>query len=89
VIESFTVTQFDPKDIDQLSTSEKIARSSFGRGLAVWPAEGRQYFCAGSSPATVALYKSGSPTPLKTVQISKDVRHAVHGLEFMELSESN
>ena len=39
-------------------------------------------FAGGSSPATVTLYRFDPPEVLTSVNISMDVRNAVHGLEI-------
>jgi hypothetical protein len=39
-------------------------------------------FVAGSSPATISLYGLDSADPVKTINLTMDVRNAVHGLEI-------
>lgn len=55
-----------------------IARQGFGRGLCAMP---EQQIAAGSSPSTVTLYDLEEQRPKKIINISMDVRNAVHGLE--------
>lgn len=74
----FPVPQPKP---DQLTGNDlddsRIARAGFGRGLCLID---DQWLAAGSSPSTVALHHLPSQTTALTVQISSDVRNAVHGL---------
>ncbi len=55
-----------------------IARQGFGRGLCV---VSDQQIAAGSSPSTVTLYDVEEQRPQKVINLSMDVRNAVHGLE--------
>ena len=55
------------------------ARQGFARGLCV---HGDDLLIGGSSPATVTAYTLGSPEPVKSVNITMDVRNAIHGLEI-------
>ena len=53
------------------------ARQAFGRGLCL----ADDLVIAGSSPATLSVFRRGTPTPLKSICLTLDVRNAVHGLE--------
>ncbi|MEM9287166.1 MAG: hypothetical protein AAGA36_02405 [Pseudomonadota bacterium] len=56
----------------------RIARQGFGRGLCVID----EYLIAGgSSPSTITLYDLRQDKPIKIVNISMDIRNAIHGLE--------
>jgi hypothetical protein len=55
-----------------------IARQGFGRGLCV---VSERQLAAGSSPSTVTLYDMKEQRAQKVINISVDVRNAVHGLE--------
>jgi len=55
-----------------------LARQAFGRGLTV---VNDSLVIGGSSPATVTAYRFDPPEVLKSVNVSLDVRNAVHGLE--------
>lgn len=57
------------------------ARQGFGRGLCCY----KDLIIAGSSPATISVYRRGNYDPIKTVNISMDIRNAIHGLEVWEL----
>ena len=55
-----------------------IARVGFGRGMC---RVSDTLIAAGSSPSTIALHSLETGETVKTVNISKDIRNAVHGLE--------
>lgn len=55
-----------------------VARQGFGRGLCV---VSDAQIAAGSSPSTVTLYDLEEQRPEKIINLSMDVRNAVHGLE--------
>ncbi|HLT92321.1 MAG TPA: hypothetical protein VKZ85_15405 [Woeseiaceae bacterium] len=55
-----------------------IARQGFARGLAVLS---EQVVAGGSSPSTVTLYDLAGNRRLLSVNLTRDVRNAIHGLE--------
>jgi hypothetical protein len=56
----------------------KIARQAFGRGLCTI---GNRFVAAGSSPSTISLYDLESNLKVGSVNLSMDIRNAIHGLE--------
>ena len=59
------------------------ARPAFARGLAVHEdAKHGTIVAVGSSPATISLYRLEDGELLRRVQITDDVRNAIHGLEI-------
>ena len=56
----------------------KIARQGFGRGLCVI---NDRLIAAGSSPSTITIYDIRSQQPVGSVNLSMDIRNAIHGLE--------
>jgi hypothetical protein len=54
-----------------------FARQSFGRGLTTWG----NYIVGGSSPGTISLYHFNKTEPVKTINITMDIRNSIHGLE--------
>jgi len=56
----------------------KIARQGFGRGLCIVD---DRFIAAGSSPSTITLYDVGAGMPVGSVNLSMDIRNAIHGLE--------
>ena len=68
-------------EADLLNTEmddSRIARQGFGRGLC---AVSDTLVAAGSSPSTIALYDLDKKEMVMTVNISMDIRNAIHGLE--------
>ena len=57
----------------------KIARQGFGRGLC--PLSDR-FIAGGSSPSTITIYDLHSNKTVISVNLSMDVRNAIHGLEI-------
>jgi hypothetical protein len=58
--------------------SAQIARQSFGRGLCV---VNNQIVAAGSSPSTISLYDMEAGERIAVVNLTMDIRNAIHGLE--------
>ena len=69
-------------DLDELEfngvDNSKIARQAFGRGLCVI---NDRLVAAGSSPSTISLYDIKSQQRKALVNLTMDIRNAVHGLE--------
>jgi hypothetical protein len=69
-------------DADKLThrwaEDEKLARPGFARGLCV---VSDRVVAGGASPSTVTLYDLAGNKTLGSVQLSADVRNAIHGLE--------
>jgi hypothetical protein len=78
VLRSFPLPRYAPGELLHAELTADKARPAFGRGLAVLDDD---HFVGGSSPATVTLYRFDSSEPLRSVNITMDVRNAVHGLE--------
>ncbi|MBI1731293.1 MAG: hypothetical protein HYR49_00810 [Gammaproteobacteria bacterium] len=55
----------------------RIARQAFGRGLCII---GDGLIAAGSSPSTIAVHDLNQPRTTLTVNLTKDIRNAIHGL---------
>jgi hypothetical protein len=55
-----------------------IARQGFARGLCVLS---DSQVAGGSSPSTITVYDLGANETLLSVNLTRDVRNAVHGLE--------
>ena len=74
-----SIKQYAIDELQHAELPQEKARQAFGRGLAVLSDDA---FAGGSSPATVTLYRFDPPEVLTSVNISMDVRNAVHGLEI-------
>jgi hypothetical protein len=79
ILRSFPIVSYHPERLRHASLGPDQARQAFGRGLAVLEEEG--LLIAGSSPATVTLYSFEQAEPLASVNLTMDVRNAIHGLE--------
>lgn len=55
-----------------------VARQAFGRGLCP---VGERFVAAGSSPSTITLYDVTTNHKVGSVNLSMDIRNAIHGLE--------
>lgn len=74
-----SVPSFDPDTLEYRGVDDsKIARQGFGRGLCVID---DQHIAAGSSPSTVAIIDMAQGKRLTAVNLTLDIRNAVHGLE--------
>jgi hypothetical protein len=56
----------------------KVARQSFGRGLCL---VSERLVAAGSSPSTISLYDIEPRERIAAVNLTMDIRNAIHGLE--------
>lgn len=79
VIQSWPIPEYSHKDLSGKGVPRDHARQAFARGLAT---SGGELIVGGSSPATISAYQLGRPAAVKTVNLSMDVRNAVHGLEI-------
>jgi hypothetical protein len=76
---AFKIVSYDESEIQFSGVDDnKIARQGFGRGLAVYEA---RFVIGGSSPSTVTLYDFESNQTVASVNMTKDIRNAIHGLE--------
>ncbi len=78
------VPRYDPnalqnRDVDQ----SKVARQGFARGLCVLS---DSLVAGGSSPSTVSVYDLAANQRLLSVNLTMDVRNAIHGLEVWPFS---
>jgi hypothetical protein len=78
ILRFWPIVQYEAGSLEHSSLSADQARQAFGRGLAVMDDD---HFVGGSSPATVSLYAFDQKEPVVTVNLTLDVRNAVHGLE--------
>lgn len=76
---SFSVPQWDEKQLTHIDKGDaQVARASFGRGLCV---VNDGLLAAGSSPSTIALHDLNTARTSSQINLSSDVRNAIHGLE--------
>lgn len=75
---SFPIRQYDPNEIRFAGIDDsKIARQGFGRGLCVYE---KRILVGGSSPSTISLYDLQSGETIGSVNLTMDIRNAIHGL---------
>jgi len=79
VLASVALPTYPKYELEHADLPEDLARATFGRGLTTL-ADGR--VVGGSSPATISLYDIDAGECLTSVNITMDVRNAVHGLEI-------
>jgi hypothetical protein len=78
-LELFNVQQYAEDKLSSSGLAERVARQGFARGLLVIDED---TFIVGSSPATINVFKRGNEEPIKSINISMDLRNAIHGLEL-------
>jgi len=73
------IPKYDPADIDNKGIDDtSVARQGFGRGLCLI---NDRIVAAGSSPSTISLHDLQESKTLLSVNLSMDIRNAIHGLE--------
>ncbi len=76
---AFKIAMYDEVDLKFTGFDEtNIARQGFGRGLCP---VGDRYVAGGSSPSTISLYDLKAECKVGFVNLTMDVRNAIHGLE--------
>ena len=79
VEKAFKVPSYDESKIEFAGIDDSnIARQAFGRGLCP---VGDRFIAAGSSPSTITLYDIEANQKVGSVNLSMDIRNAIHGLE--------
>jgi len=76
---AFKIVTYGKTDIEFAGIDDsKIARQGFGRGLC---ALDKRFVAGGSSPSTISLYDMDSGETVASVNLTMDIRNAIHGLE--------
>lgn len=83
---SVPLPTYPPEQLEHADLPEDLARPTFGRGLTVLP-DGR--IVGGCSPATITVYDLDAGVATTSVNISMDVRNAVHGLEVWPFDDQS
>lgn len=77
--QAFRIKRYDESKIEFAGIDDSnVARQAFGRGLCTF---GDRLIVGGSSPSTVSIYDIGTNTVVGTVNLTMDIRNAIHGLE--------
>ena len=75
---AMAVPKYSPRELLNAELDDQVARQGFARGLAVIS---ETVVAGGSSPSTVVVYDLAGSCRLASVNLSMDVRNAIHGLE--------
>ncbi|HEU4389757.1 MAG TPA: hypothetical protein VFV34_18270 [Blastocatellia bacterium] len=75
----FSIPRYRQAELLMCDLPEDYARQGFGRGLCL---TNDGLIVGGSSPATISVYQLGVTHPIRTVNITMDVRNSIHGLEI-------
>jgi len=76
---AFPIRTYDPAEIHFSGIDDSnIARQGFGRGLCVYA---DRIIVGGSSPSTISLYDLATGETIGSVNLTMDIRNAIHGLE--------
>jgi hypothetical protein len=78
VRKSFPIAVYPKQELMHASLPTDHARQAFGRGLCTWK---ERIVIGGSSPATVSAFDFDTGELLARVNVTMDVRNAIHGLE--------
>ena len=82
---AWPVITYDDSAIEYAGIDDsKVARQGFGRGLCVID---EHLIAAGSSPSTISIYDTSSRQLVGSVNLSMDIRNAIHGLEVWPFPE--
>jgi len=77
--QAYKIITYEEKDIQFSGIDDSnIARQGFGRGLCTI---GSRFVAGGSSPSTVTLYDFEAAMVVGSVNLTMDIRNAIHGLE--------
>ena len=78
IVSSYPLATYEERELINTGLSRDMARQAFGRGLVVVSDE---LIVGGSSPATITAYQVEPPEVRRSINVSMDLRNAVHGLE--------
>lgn len=76
---AFKIVTYDEADLEFADIDDSdVVRQGFGRGLCP---VGDRFVAGGSSPSTISLYDFETEQVVGSVNLSMDMRSAIHGLE--------
>ena len=83
---AFRIPYYNPAHLQRAELGDlRIARQAFGRGLCML---NDNLVAAGSSPSTVTLHDLEAMRTTLTINLSMDIRNAIHGLEVWPYGET-
>ncbi|MFW6315176.1 MAG: hypothetical protein ACOC0S_06300, partial [Desulfohalobiaceae bacterium] len=80
IVQEWNIPIYSESKLENPDLPKDHARQGFGRGLC--PLD-EDIVIAGSSPATISVYSSKDNSLIKTINLSRDIRNAIHGLEIL------
>lgn len=76
---AFKVKTYPEHAVERTGVADpQVARQAFARGLCL---AGERFVAGGSSPSTISLYDFHSAQKVASVNLTMDIRNAIHGLE--------
>lgn len=63
-------------DVEDYTNNDRIAKRSFNRGMLFHD----DYLIVGSSPSNISVFDIHSGELIKQIQLSKDIKNAIHGI---------
>ena len=84
--QTFTIPKYDLATLSHTDVPGDHARQGFGRGLCLY---GEDIVIGGSSPSTISVYSLATGERIKQVNISRDIRNCIHGLELWPDEENS
>lgn len=79
ILKEYQLPQYNEQDLRNNHLPKDHARQAFGRGLC---ATEEGLIIAGSSPSTITVYDFESAKVIKSINLTRDIRNAIHGLEI-------
>ena len=73
----FEIVKYSVEGLSNADLSNDLARQGFGRGQCTYDG----LLIGGSSPSTISVYNIADGKMIKSINLSKDLRNSVHGLE--------
>ena len=76
---NFKIPTYDEAELTHTNLDDsRIARQGFARGLCL---VNQELIAVGSSPSTISLFHLEEKKRIASVNLSMDIRNAIHGLE--------
>ena len=84
---AFKIVTYDESNVQFAGIDDsKIARQGFARGLATFD---DRFVVVGSSPSTITIYDFENRQTVGSVNLSMDIRNAIHGLEIWPFADDD